>query len=118
MRKHFFTTLGVSLIAFGLVACTEDKAKPITVQLNQTNICVVKDLSSNNLEAALKDCTPGQKFAWLASAQDDDQAPVVVAATLCDFRYAVVYASSGVTCIYLKADDVPKKPVIAPVPAK
>lgn len=119
MQKLLLTSISLVLISFGLSACLPSKPEPTVVgKLNQDSICSVKDLQSNNLEIALKDCTPGQKFVWLSGPQDTDQSPVVVAASLCDFRYAVVYASSGVTCIYLKADDVAKKSAVAPVPSK
>lgn len=68
----------------------------------QTDICMVDDLSDPSV---LDKCKPGQKFAWLPSGMHNEQTPIVVATTLCDLRYEVVYGMGGVTCIYLKAEE-------------
>lgn len=97
------TLLSALAVFFTLSACNSDSnVAQTTMEPKQTDVCMVRDLSD---PAVLDKCKTGQKFAWLPNAMHNEQMPIVVATTLCDLRYEVVYGMGGVTCIYLKADE-------------
>jgi hypothetical protein len=83
------------IIALLVVGCQQQGQAQKVQEIDQTNICEVKDLNS---PPSL--CARGQKVAFLPNRWGNEQYPIVFAAMYCDLRYSVALTNGGVACIY------------------
>lgn len=75
------------LISFGLLGCKED--------IEQSQMCVV-----STDEETVKNCKNGKLAYFRPDSWGNEQLPLNMAASYCDFNHQVMHTKAGVICVF------------------
>ncbi|MTI11638.1 hypothetical protein E1189_00790 [Sansalvadorimonas verongulae] len=66
-------------------------------EIDQSNLCIYKT------DKEAEQCKTGELSYFKANRWGNEQLPLNVAASYCDFNYEVIYNNSGVICVFTNA---------------
>lgn len=80
------------LCALGLAGCLGDSGS--NTKIDQSSVC-----NYDNAETAKK-CKEGQLSFFQPSSFGNEQLPLLVASSYCDFNHPIMHTNGGVVCVF------------------